>query len=287
MFSKISNTVCSCIFFLILKFLSLFPLKIIHFFGGMLGQLFHYLKPEIKKTLITNLTNSGLFKNANQNNQAIEENIIEMGKFMLESMVIWGSSQKKILGWIRKVNHMELIDDALKNNNGIIFLSPHIGAFEIASIFYASTNPITVLYRPSRKKCLNNWIKKGRSKGYINLVPTDKSGVKNLLLALKKGQAVGLLPDQIASKGKGEWANFFEKPAYTMTLINKLYLKTNATVIMAVVERLSNSQGFDIHLELIDPLSIESASGLNLALEQQIKKFPTQYMWNYDRHKHP
>jgi KDO2-lipid IV(A) lauroyltransferase len=274
-------------FFLLLKLLSLLPLRIIHFLGGLLGQFFHILKPNIMKTLITNITNSGLFKDPDENKKAIEENIREMGKFVLESMAIWGSSQKQILGWIRKVNNFELIETALQKNNGVIFLSPHIGAFEIASIFYASIKPITVLYRPSRKKCLENWIKNGRTKGYINLVPTDKSGVRNLLLALKKGEAVGILPDQIASKGKGEWANFFEKPAYTVTLINKLSMKTNATVIMAVVERLPNSEGFDIHLEFIDPLSIESATGLNLALEKQIKKFPTQYMWNYDRYKQP
>jgi KDO2-lipid IV(A) lauroyltransferase len=287
MISWISNSACSIIFFLIIKILSILPLKIIHLIGGLLGKFFHLLKPDIQRTLINNITNSRIFPDSTENQKAIDENIREMGKFVVESLAIWGSSQQKTLRWIRQVNNFELIEAALQSNHGIIFLTPHIGAFELASIFYAATNPITVLYRPFRKKCLEKLIKNGRNKGYTNLVPTDKSGVKSLLLALKRGEAIGILPDQIASKGVGEWANFFNKPAYTMTLINKLSTKTKAAIIMAVVERLPNSQGFDIHLELIDPCSIENATGLNLALEKQIKKFPTQYMWNYDRYKQP
>lgn len=287
MFLKISNTVCSVMFFLLIKVLALLPLRIIQFLGGLFGQFFHILKPSIKNTLIANITNSGLFKDPKENKKAIEENIREMGKFVLESMAIWGSTQKQNLRWIRQVNNFELIEVELQKNNGIIFLSPHIGAFELASIFYASKKPTTVLYRPSRKRCMDKWIKNGRVKGQINLAPTNKSGVKNLLLALKKGEAVGILPDQIASKGKGEWADFFGKPAYTMTLINKLSMKTNATVVMAVVERLPKGEGFDIHFEIIDTHGIESTTSLNLELEKQIRKYPTQYMWNYDRYKKP
>jgi Kdo2-lipid IVA lauroyltransferase/acyltransferase len=38
------------------------------------------------------------------------------------------------------------------------------------------------------------------------------------MLALKNGEAVGLLPDQVPPEGLGVWAPFFGEPAYTMTL---------------------------------------------------------------------
>jgi KDO2-lipid IV(A) lauroyltransferase len=95
------------------------------------------------------------------------------------------------------------------------------------------------------------------------------------------------LPDQIARNGDGEWANFFNRPAYTMTLVSKLVARTDAAVIMAVVERLPGGRGFDIHLERLDNKALQSTANLNQALERKVREFPIQYMWNYDRFKSP
>lgn len=285
--SKFSSYLCSKFFALLLKGLSLLPLSLIHWMGAILGDVFHWFKPKVKQILVENLKESGLYTETKALEDAVKNNVREMGKTMLESMAIWGSSQQGVLAWINQVHHFEVIEKALYENKGIIFLTPHIGAFEISSIFYASKYPMTILYRPSRQKCLNQSIQRGRCKGQLTLAPTDASGVKKLLLALKKGEAIGILPDQIASKGDGEWANFFNRPAYTMTLVSKLVARTDAAVIMAVVERLSHGRGFDLHLERLDNQALQSTATLNQALERKVCAFPLQYMWNYDRFKSP
>jgi KDO2-lipid IV(A) lauroyltransferase len=128
-------------------------------------------------------------------------------------------------------------------------------------------------------------IKKGRQKGFQTLAPTDKSGVKQILGALKKNEAIGILPDQAANKGEGEWVDFFGRPAYTMVLVSKLVKKTGANVIMTFGERLGNGKGFKVHFETIDPDAVSTPSKLNKLLEREIRKAPTQYLWNYDKHK--
>jgi Kdo2-lipid IVA lauroyltransferase/acyltransferase len=286
--SKLSNRLCSNIFAFVLKGMSLLPLCVVHFMGAILGEVFHWFKPKVKGILIANLKASGLYNSEPQAlENAVKRNMREMGKTMLESMAIWGSSQRGVLAWMNEIYHVEVIEEALKENKGIIFLTPHIGAFEISSVYYASKYPMTILYRPSRQKCLNERIKLGRSKGQLTLAPTDASGVKKLLIALKKGEAIGILPDQIASKGDGEWAHFFNRPAYTMTLISKLVTRTDAAVIMAVVERLPHGKGFNLHLERLDNRTLLTTTGLNQALEKKVREFPLQYMWNYDRFKKP
>ncbi|MGZ8269662.1 MAG: lysophospholipid acyltransferase family protein [Methylophilus sp.] len=285
--SKFSSYLCSKLFALLVKGLSLLPLSLIHWMGAILGDVFHWFKPKVKQILVENLKESGLYTETKTLENAVKNNVREMGKTMLESMAIWGSSQQGVLAWINQVHHFEVIEKALNENKGIIFLTPHIGAFEISSIFYASKYPMTILYRPSRQKCLNQSIQRGRCKGQLTLAPTDVSGVKKLLLALKKGEAIGILPDQIASKGDGEWANFFNRPAYTMTLVSKLVARTDAVVIMAVVERLSHGRGFNLHLERLDSQALQSTATLNQALERKVRAFPLQYMWNYDRFKSP
>lgn len=283
--SKFLDGLYATIFGLLLKVLSLLPLSLIHKVGAIIGKVFHYLKPKVKEILVENLEKSGLYTESKTLKSAIKNNVKEMGKAMLESMAIWGSSQQRVMTWIKEVKNFEIIEKARKENKGIIFLTPHIGAFEISSIFYASKYPITVLYRPSRQKYLNRLISQGRSKGQITLAPTDASGIKKLLIALKKGEGIGILPDQIPSKGDGEWANFFNRPAYTMTLVSKLVVRTDAAVIMAVVERLPNGKGFNIDLERLDNQAIQSTTYLNEVLEKKVRELPIQYMWNYDRFK--
>ena len=80
-------------------------------------------------------------------------------------------------------------------------------------------------------------IEVGRARPMLKLAPADLSGVRSLIKSLKKGEAVGMLPDQAPKVGEGKWLPFFGRPAYTMTLAARL-TETGATVLMAFGERL-------------------------------------------------
>lgn len=281
------NKLFSWFFSFICKWIAMLPLSTIHKIGAFFGWLFHSLDHKTKSTLVRNIKQSGIFTSQRSLNDAINANVQEMGKAILESIAIWGSSQSAILSKIKAVRHSDLIQDAVAQKRGIIFLTPHIGAFEVASIYYAAKYPMTILYRPTRKQWMNARVLQGRAKGHIKLAPTTVSGVKKLYIALKQGEAVGILPDQIASKGEGEWANFFGKPVYTMVLASKLAMKTGAEIIMAVVERMPKGEGFILHLERLTYAQIANGTLLNQQIEQQVRKFPLQYMWSYDRYKQP
>ena len=140
-----------------------------------------------------------------------------------------------------------------------------------------------MLYRPPKLKWLERLILKGRTRTGITLAEANASGVRKLMQALKRGEAIGILPDQIPKAGEGEWADFFGKPAYTMTLASKLAEKTGATIIMAFGERLKHGTGYAIHLTKVD--SIATTAQLNHAIEQQIAQQPSQYLWSYNRYK--
>ena len=270
---------------LLIFLVSLIPLFFIQLIGVLIGHLFNFLNLRSRDILVDNLTNSNVYSNKSDLKRAINTNIGETGKTILEAFAIWTSKEKRILGWIKEVKGLDAIEKAQKNKKGIIFLTPHLGCYEITSIYYGSKFPLTVLYRPPRQKWLINLIKKGRQKGFQTLAPTDKSGVKQILGALKKNEAIGILPDQAANKGEGEWVDFFGRPAYTMVLVSKLVKKTGANVIMTFGERLGNGKGFKIHFETIDPDAVSTPSKLNKLLEREIRKAPTQYLWNYDKHK--
>lgn len=271
------------IFKTIFKFFGILSLPSLHRLGAALGWIIYYCSPKSAVTIKKNIKTSSLAKNSAQFKQILNANIAESGKAVLETIAIWQKKEADILPLVRQVHGWEMVKDALQRGKGIIFLTPHLGCFEITSIYYGSKHPITVLYRPPKIKLLRQFILQGRTRKGVTLAEANASGVRKLMQALKRNEAIGILPDQIPATGEGEWADFFGKPAYTMTLASKLAEKTGATVIMAFGERLANGAGFDIHITLLD--SIATTKLLNEAIEQQIALKPTQYLWQYDRHK--
>ncbi len=138
---------------------------------------------------------------------------------------------------------------------GIVFLTPHLGCFEVTAQFYANNRaygpdsgaPLTVLYRPPRKPWLAPLVEGRRARGNLMLAPADLSGVRRLSRALKRGEAIGMLPDQVPSRGEGVWAPFFGRDAYTMTLPARLARQTGAALLLAHGERLADGDGWIVH----------------------------------------
>ena len=259
-------------------------LNSVHTIGVFVGKLYFFFSKKNYKILRDNIQNSKIFEHSIIED-AIKENINELGKGIIESFFIWGSTKEGSLKLVRNIVGEKYLINAEKRGKGIIFLTPHLGCFEITSIYYGSKMPITVMYRKARKIWMSDFMINGRKKGKVKPTPADINGLKKVLIALKNGEAVGILPDQVADKGEGEWANFFGRPAYTMVLISKLIKRTDATIIMAYGERLKNGIGFDIHVEEVQRKDIETPNDLNKQVENFIKKNPTQYYWSYDRYK--
>lgn len=268
---------------LILKPLTYLPLRALHGLGYCLGGLLFYSMPLAKKHATANITQSQLANNPLEVKKIARKSFAELGKTIFETPMIWQKNEADLLPLVRQVYNWDVVQNALKAGKGIIFLTPHLGCFEITSIYYGSQHPITVLYRPPKLKWLERLILKGRARTGVTLAEANAGGVRKLMRALKHGEAIGILPDQIPAAGEGEWADFFGKPAYTMSLASKLAEKTGATVIMGYGERLKNGAGFDIHLTKIE--SIATPTLLNKAIEQQITQSPSQYLWSYNRYK--
>ena len=275
-----------CIMFkFLLKPLTVLSLPAIHRIGRWIGYIMYVLMPESKKNIKENIQQSGLLPKNQDIKSFTKSNLLESGKSYLESLAIWQKEDNSTLKWVKQCKNWHLVEEALSKKKGIIFLTPHMGCFEITSKFYGAQHPITVLFRRPKMRWLHALTESGRTNQKINLAPANMQGVRLLIQALKRGEAIGILPDQIPGKGEGEWAPFFGKPAYTMSLASKLAEKTGAAVIMAFGERLPNGEGFNIHLTALTDGAIATPALLNKAIETQIAQQPTQYLWSYPRYK--
>ena len=272
-------------FIRLLRLYARLPLPVLHWLGYLLGWVRYLSSARTAERTRVNLEASGLGADKSKFRRLLHANIAETGKALLETLAIWFRPYDDVLSWVRECKGWEYVERALSKNKGVIFLTPHLGCFEITSLYYSSRYPMTVLYRPPRKNWINPLILAGRQRGQITLAPANLKGVRQLFRALKRGEAVGILPDQVPAMGEGEWADFFGRPAYTMTLVNRLVESTGATVLLAFGERLAYGRGYVVHIEPLE--SAVTTQTINQAIEKLVRRCPEQYLWSYMRHKVP
>ena len=220
------------------RLLALLPLRVLHALGAAVGWLSYALSPTYRRRFLENAAQAGL------GFAAVRGAVAEAGRLIAEAPRLWFGRPVPIT-W----DGAGLIEAARASGRGLIFLTPHLGCFEATAQGYAQRfGPITVLYRPARKAWLRELVDTARGRTNLATAPTTLAGVRQMLRALRQGEAVGLLPDQVPPQGLGVWAPFFGKPAYTMTLPARLAQQGRAELLLAWGERLAHGRGYCIHL---------------------------------------
>jgi Kdo2-lipid IVA lauroyltransferase/acyltransferase len=266
----------------LLRLAAQLPLHKLHRIGATLGWLVYWCSPTYAQRLRDNVHNSGVAA-AGDELKLRKQVIAETGKGAVELAALWFSPDAKIQDWA----HCEtwaLVEQARQTGQGIIFLTPHLGGFEICAQYIAQRMPITVLYRPPKLRWLEPLMIEGRSRWQAKVAPANLRGVRLFMKALKDGEAVGLLPDQTPGVGEGAWAEFFGRPAYTMTLVSRLQKMSNALLVMVHAERLPDGAGFHLQFEIL-PMAQFDERALNRAIENTVRRCPAQYLWGYNRYK--
>lgn len=270
---------------LLFKLLSRMPLALLHSLGWVLGWTVFAVSRTYRQRFLANSTLAG-YRFAQ-----IRAAVGHAGRMTAELPRLWLGAPVPVR-WQQPGS----VEQAVQRGKGIVFLTPHMGCFEVTAQALAqryghSMGPLTVLYRPSRQLWLARLMEVARQRPGLTPVPTTLAGVRLMIKALRQGHAVGLLPDQVPPQGMGLWAPFFGRDAYTMTLSARLAQQTGAAVLLIWGERLSWGRGFALHCrELSAPLAdtLDAAVvQINREMEQLIRECPQQYLWGYARYKQP
>lgn len=274
------------------KFLGRWPLPVLHLLGVLGGWLAWLLVPGYRRRWAENTALAGV------QGRARWASIGEAGKQVAELPRLWFGAPVPV-GWEGAAH----IQAALHHGQGMLFLTPHLGCFEITAQAYAQRfgavpaqpRPMTVLFRPPRKAWAAQVLATARERPGLATAPATLSGVRQLVQALRQGEAVGLLPDQVPPDGLGVWAPFFGRPAYTMTLSVRFARTPGTQVLLAWGERLSWGRGYLVHVHpwhevMAEPLADDAtvaAGQINRAMEALVRLKPEQYLWGYARYKSP
>ena len=269
------------------------PLWLLHGVGAVLGWATYWASPSYRRRFNDNVRQAGIEPGA------ARPAVAEAGRMVAELPFLWLRPAAEPIGPSLVWHGQALLRAALQSGRGVVMLTPHMGCFEvtaqaIAQDHAAEFGPLTVLFRPARKVLLREFTDASRARHGVATAPATLAGVRQMIRALRRGQAVGLLPDQVPPEGMGVWVPFFGKPAYTMTLAARLVQQTGAVPLLIWGERLGGGAGYAVHvseldeaLPTTDPAQAESAALINRAMERLIRQCPQQYLWGYHRYKQP
>lgn len=275
----------------LLRLLARCPLRLLHALGGALGWAGYALSPSYRRRLRENAARAGI--GAAERRAAVAE----AGRLVMELPRLWLRPRERAIEDPVRWEGAPLLETWLGGGRGLLLLTPHLGSFEVAAQAYAerygARQPVTVLYRPARQRWLRELEATARARPALATAPATLAGVRLMLRALKRGETVGLLPDQVPPEGQGVWAPFFGQPAYTMTLAARLVQQTGATLGVLWAERLARGAGYVVRVR---PLPVPLPDGgddaacaraINASMEAVIRSAPAQYLWGYHRYKAP
>jgi KDO2-lipid IV(A) lauroyltransferase len=272
----------------LLRLLGGLPFRAMQAVGAGIGLLHWYLPNRTRRHSAANIARCYPDQTPDWRARLVRDSLVATGRTLAESAWFWQRTPDQLLPLVREVHGREHLERARRAGRGIVCATPHLGAWELAAAYVARQVPLTVMFRPPRLAALSDLMYQGRTRLGSHPVPTDSSGVRALSRALRMGEAIGLLPDQLPRDGQRVYAPFMGQPALTMTLLSRMAARSGAEVLFTVMVRQPGGRGFSLHIwpaapAITDPDPTVAATQVNREVEHAIALAPAQYMWHYQR----
>ena len=214
---------------------------------------------------------------------------------------MWSNYGKTFVEYIflnifkKKSDHIEIknkkiIDEIIKRNKPVVFISGHFANYELMSMELTKANiKLATIYRPLNNIFLNPFMEYLR-KTFVceNQIKKGLNGVKQALGYMKKGYSIALMVDQRVSEGSK--VKFFNRDAYTTTLPAQLSSRFNCDIIPIYISRTREDL---FEMEILDPIQISEKKNnkelltnkINEVIEKLVLRDPSQWILTHNRWK--
>ena len=252
------------------------------FIGRLFGPIFRS-----KKLIENNLEKSGIVDKKNYN-KIISKIYGNYGRILAEYPFLKAFRNNKLNKFI-EIDGLENLNKIKREKRRAVFISGHFNNFELMAlqIEKAGIN-LCAIYRPLNNVFLNKTMEEIRENFICkNQIKKGRSGTRQIIENIKKGNSVALMIDQRVREGIK--INFFGKPASTTTIPAQLIKKYKCDLVPIYIERRKNNY---FKMFVSEPIKIrdnksikEITEHLNKILEKMILKNVDQWIWTHDRWK--
>ena len=236
------------------------------------------------KTTYTNICISFNNLSSKEKEALAKKSFIESVCGLYETLYSLSRSNKEITKNIIRVDNRYLMSEALKKKNGLLISGIHNRSVDILLQWINIQTPTVGVYKPLKNAFMDSYVRRQREREGNKQYTTSYKGVKELLKGLIKKKVIIMASDQVPQDGMGEYAKFFNRDAYTTTLIPSLANKTSKPLIYIGLFSAPQDCLKIIIKESPKDISVQS---MNSTMEKMILSCPEDYSWEYKRFKKP
>ena len=205
---------------------------------------------------------------------------------MTELAAVWCWPVDRVL---ERITSIDICPEFETSGRARIVIAPHLGSWETLAVWLGKHYQPIMMYKRRKNKALDQYIKQARARSGGTLVPTKKHGLRQLLLGMKQGGSLMILPDQKPGGNKARIdSSFFGVSAPTTTLVQNLCTKVDCDVFIAAVCRSTPAGEFNLLIRPLDAALLAgdeagSAQYMNDQIEALVRENLAQYQWGYRR----
>jgi KDO2-lipid IV(A) lauroyltransferase len=261
--------------------------------GNVIGDLFSMTGGRRRRIIDFNLSLAFPEKTETERRQLARQVTRHFARLALDAMRIQRLQPAELLAAV-DISGWEHVERATALGRGVIFLTAHIGSWEVAALVIGLRveGGLSVVNRPLDNPLLEVEVDRLR-KLYGNRVFGKRNIVREMLRELKNNRAVGILIDQRVPEGQGVEVPFFGHPARTHPILARLCRKTRAPVVPLFVYcdapgRYSLSIDEPVMVDAVDDGErddVPLTARFMAVIEEAIRRRPDQWLWYHDRWK--
>lgn len=276
----------------VLKLIALLPWRGVQALGAAIGWLMWKIPNRSREIARLNLSHCFPQLNANEIDQLTGRSLKGIGKSFTESACAWIWPPEKTLKYVREVEGLEVLQEALASGKGVVGITSHLGNWEVLNHFYCAQCKPIIFYRPPKLKALDELLKTQRVQQGNRVAPSTREGIISVIKEVRNGGSVGIPADPEPSRSSGEFVPFLGTTALTSKFVAGMLGgkqdKVSAVFLHAI--RLEDGSGFKVILEaapdaMYSTDAYTSTNAMSQVLASYVQRWPEQYMWTMKRFK--
>ena len=275
------------------KTLGLLPRPLARMLGAAIASVAYWLRPPLRRAATINLRIAFPDWTDAQRRKVTRSLIRHMG-WMAAEFAQFPRYTRKNIERVVVLDGFENFDAARRRGKGVLFLTGHTGAWELAPFAQALYgNPLHFLVRPLDNEPVDHLVSSYRC--LSGNQPIDKSNsARAMLKILREGGTVGILMDHNTALEEGVFVDFFGVPACTSTGLARLALRTEAAVVPGFLHWDASMRKYRLCLHPAIELARsgdedadirENTARFTHAIEKYARTYPDQWLWVHKRWK--
>ncbi|KRV72097.1 lysophospholipid acyltransferase [Pseudomonas citronellolis] len=273
-----------------LRLFAMLPWRAVQGLGAAIGWLMWKLPNRSREVACINISHCFPELSAAELDKLLGQSLMDIGRTLTESACAWIWPPQKSLQYIREVEGMEVLEEALASGDGLVGITSHLGNWEVLNHFYCSYAKPIIFYRPPKLKAVDELLKKQRVQLGNRVAPSTPEGIISVIKEVRRGGCVGIPCDPEPDLGSGLFVPYLGTTALTSKFVPSLLSRGKARGVFFHAVRLPDGSGYKVILEaapadMYDKDMEVSVAALSRELARYVRDYPSQYMWTMKRFK--